>query len=241
MISWLLLESAAGERGLPWRDDFLSPRERQQLERLRFPRRRQEWWLGRYAAKVLLSRAEPTLAARPFSAVDILPEGGGAPVAFVDDEPLPGVLSISHRAGLAFVAWQPAGGELGVDVELVEPRPSSFETDYLTAQEQEALTRVPDSQRALAVTLFWSLKEAALKALRQGLRLDTRQVEVNLPELGTGGQAWQSCVVINPALSRRWQGYWRGWGKAVLTVVTDLKEPQLEQVGYLVATESGWQ
>ncbi len=234
MIFWLLLESAIGEESCPWRTDFLSAREWERFEGLHFPRRRREWLLGRYAAKALLSRVEADLTDRPWSTIEILNEESGAPVVLVNGQPREGTLSISHRAGLAFVAWKPDGRELGVDIERIEERRQVFEEDYFTAVEREALSRSPVDLRTLAVTLLWSLKESALKALHKGLRLDTRQVEVALPDSLLPACDWRPCVLSFAEASLSWLGHWRRWSDYVLTVVSSEEQPTLKAAGYLV-------
>jgi 4'-phosphopantetheinyl transferase superfamily protein len=67
---------------------------------------------------------------------------------------------------------------LSSDLEIIEPRSDAFAADYFTAEEQALVAQAcaPDRLRLLA--LIWSGKESALKALREGLRLDTRCVIV---------------------------------------------------------------
>ncbi len=234
MVFWFLLESAMGGGGLPWQADMLSARERERYERLRFPRRQREWLLGRYAAKVLLSRVEEDLAGRSLAEIEILNEESGAPFVVVDGERRAGTLSISHRAGLAFVAWDPCGGLLGVDVERVEARFPGFEEDFFTDRERAALSVFLDERHVLGVTLVWSLKEAVLKALRQGLRLDTRRVEVRLPPTFPVAQDWQACGVSVVTKPQYWYGCWRRWGDYVLTVATGEARPRLRAAGYML-------
>jgi hypothetical protein len=62
----------------------------------------------------------------------------------------------------------------------VEARSEGFIADYLSADEQALVARTSPAERSALVTLFWSAKESALKALRTGLRLDTRCVTVEL-------------------------------------------------------------
>ena len=71
-----------------------------------------------------------------------------------------------------------SGAELGCDLEIVEPRSDAFIADYFTAEEQALIERTSAADRSLLLALLWSAKESALKALRAGLRLDTRSVIV---------------------------------------------------------------
>jgi len=67
---------------------------------------------------------------------------------------------------------------MGCDLEIIEPRADSFVADYFTAEEQKMVAGADATDRDLRVTLLWSAKESALKALGEGLRMDTRCVAV---------------------------------------------------------------
>jgi len=112
------------------------------------------------------------------AAIELRPDAWGAPWAFFADRPAPVALSLSHRGGRAVCAVAAPGALLGCDLELAELRHNAFVTDYFTAEEQALIARVPDAQRWSVLALLWSAKESTLKALRVGLRLDTRQVAV---------------------------------------------------------------
>ena len=68
-------------------------------------------------------------------------------------------------------------------------------------------------------TLLWSAKESALKALREGLRRDTRSVRVRLLDGGFDGTGWSALRVECAATSRLFSGHWRRIGSEVFTVV----------------------
>jgi 4'-phosphopantetheinyl transferase len=93
---------------------------------------------------------------------------------------IPVEISLSHRNGTAVCAIGPRNASFGCDVELVENRDSVFVTDYFTPEEQEAVRQVPDRDQSRVITVIWSTKESALKALRTGLRLDTRSIAVQM-------------------------------------------------------------
>jgi len=103
-------------------------------------------------------------------------------------------LSLSHREGIGICAAAPEDVALGCDLELVEPRSEAFTAGYFTAEEQKTISGSPAALRDLLVMVLLSAKESALKALRTGLRLDTRSVSAILhngfpsalhPEMGT--------------------------------------------------------
>ena len=68
------------------------------------------------------------------------------------------------------------------------------------------------------VTLVWSAKESMLKALRTGLRLDTRWVAVDQPAAAGPGR-WRPLTVRHPATGRAAHGWWRHDAGRVLTMV----------------------
>jgi 4'-phosphopantetheinyl transferase len=160
--------------------DFLSASEIDTYAGLRFPKRRHEWLLGRWTAKQLLRRSIEAYCDLPLPAISVAADPDGAPYLAVEGEGrLPASLSISHRAGRAFCALSPTiSPSIGVDLEQIEPRSAAFVHDFFTADEAARVWDCPDSDRDTLVTVIWSAKEAMLKALREGLRLDTRLVEI---------------------------------------------------------------
>jgi 4'-phosphopantetheinyl transferase len=217
-VRWLLLARA----DLPFGEAWLAPAERDRLAGLHVPKRRAEWLLGRWTAKqAVLASLPQALAAAD---VEIRAAHDGAPEVLLEGRPAPLAVSLSHRAGLALCTVAPAGTALGCDIELVEPRSDAFVTDYLTAAERGLVERAGPSRGALAVTLVWSAKESALKALRAGLRLDTRDVVVALgqeepPAVSVPPGQWWPLAVGYPAGGRALAGWWRWDAEWVTTVV----------------------
>jgi phosphopantetheinyl transferase len=153
----------------------LSHSEVAALEALRFVQRRRKWLLGRVAAKRVIGDA---FGAAP-QAITIANEAWGAPYAEIEGQGrVERALSISHRAdwGLAAIG-DPGVVRLGVDIETVEPRDDCFIADFFTAEEVAAVGRA-GRDRDLAIARTWSAKEAALKALGVGLRVDTRAIRI---------------------------------------------------------------
>ena len=107
---------------------------------------------------------------------------------------------------------------LGCDLEVVEPRSGAFATDYFTAEEQELLAQASAADRFQLLALIWSAKESVLKALRVGLRLDTRCVAVD-PFVGqvSGGSAWRPLRANHNGTVLH--GWWRQTGNLVRTMV----------------------
>jgi len=146
---------------------------------MRFAKRRADWRLGRWTAKRSLSVCLD-VAAHPqvFSKMEIRAAPSGAPEAFFDNQPAAVVISLSHRSGIAICAVAMSGVELGCDLEMVEPRSDAFVADYFTVEEQALVAHASAADEPRLLALLWSGKESALKALRSGLRLDTRCVIV---------------------------------------------------------------
>jgi hypothetical protein len=122
--------------------------------------------------------------------MEILQAKDGAPDVFVGGYAAAVTISLSHSSGMAICAVAPPNTHLGCDVELVEPRSHEFVTDYFTAEEQAEVARASEERRDQVVTLFWSAKESALKALRAGLRLDTRSVIVDNQDPSLNHTQW---------------------------------------------------
>ena len=166
---------------VPIHNKWLAERELRCLERLRIPKRRDDWRLGRWTAK----RAVAAVLELPHDDTSLMnieiPAGSsGAPEVYVGHQPASVSISLSHRDGIAACAVAQSTIPLGCDLELVETRCTAFVRDYFTEKEQASMARGRGSERDWLVTLLWSAKESALKALRVGLRMDTRSVGVRL-------------------------------------------------------------
>jgi 4'-phosphopantetheinyl transferase len=199
------------------------------------PKRRRDWLSGRWTAKKLIqAHYAATAGLEPaLDSFTITQEPDGAPYAISCDPTLVGarsaesspvrlplVLSISHSHGYALCAVC-AGGEpapkLGADIELVERRDPAFAHDFFTAREQAAFAAVPARLADLMITATWSAKESVLKALRLGLRVDTRTVECFVTPAEP--HVWTPfCIELCPALGQKvpqaeplasFAGWWR--------------------------------
>lgn len=183
-VYWL--EQAESE--IPAHDQWLSVRDAACLGGLRFAKRRADWRLGRWTAKRALAiywkiPTDP----KTLSEIEIRPALSGAPEVFLADKPADVAISLSHRSGVAGCAIAKSGAMLGFDLEIAECRSEAFVRDYFAAEEQGLITRVHAADRSQLVALLWSAKESALKALRAGLRLDTRSVIVSPLAQDEGG------------------------------------------------------
>lgn len=169
------------ESDVPAENHWLSPGETRCLTAMRFAKRRTDWRLGRWTAKRALAACLQLPADLPALAnIEIRAASSGAPEVFLCNQRAPVTISLSHSAGAAICAVALSATSLGCDLETVEPRIATFAADYFTTNEQTLVEQTCAQDRPLLVTLLWSAKESALKALSVGLRLDTNSVEVSL-------------------------------------------------------------
>ena len=203
---------------MPLDDEWLGEGELAVLARLRFPKRRADWRLGRWTAKRAIARhLHLPCDAATLARIEVRPAPSGAPEAYVDGRAAELTLSLSHSGGVAFCALAAPGASLGCDVEQVAPRSRAFATDYFTVEEQDLAAG--SDQRDLMLTLLWSAKESALKALQCGLRSDTRSIAVVPGGLSpVSGEQWHSVTASNID-GRIFHGWWRSTGALVWTLV----------------------
>jgi 4'-phosphopantetheinyl transferase len=229
---------------VPTGDDWLGPAECEALGGLRVPKRRADWRLGRWTAKRALRSCPltaaavsavahddvggaPSAPASPGTSVlsslpglEIAAAEDGAPEARFGGRTLGLTLSLSHSGDRSLAVIAPAGIAVGCDVEKIEPRSEHFVRDYFTAAEVSTVAGVLPGARETVTTLIWGAKESALKALRVGLRFDTRSVHVSLPKTGIT-DSWQPIAVANEKGGRGFQGWSRQVNGFIEVVVYD--------------------
>ncbi len=213
MTGWLWQTHA----DVPSSDAWLSEAERARLAGLHRAGRRNDWRLGRWAAKRAVARflgqGEELAALR---ALEILPDEDGAPRVRLRGRPASVRLSLSHRAGAALCCVAETRIALGCDLELVEPRSAAFVAHWFAAGERARVRAAPATERAELANLIWSAKESASKLLHQGLRLDPRALVVEAPPHATAAE-WRPLAVRYGG--RGFEGWWRRRGGWVLTLV----------------------
>jgi 4'-phosphopantetheinyl transferase len=203
---------------VPPANDWLSRDETVRLKSLRFPKRRADWRLGRWTAK----RAVASYLGSPghrqdLAVIEIRPASCGAPEVLFAGNPAAATISISHSNGRAVCAVAVPDISLGCDLEIIEPRSDNFVADYFTAEEQELIARTPASERPRLSALLWSGKESALKAMRVGLRMDTRSVIVE----GIGHQTLGDWSPLHARCTHAltFEGWWQHTGNFMRTLV----------------------
>ncbi len=208
-------------------DEWLSPTEREAMSPRWVPKRRRDWRLGRWTAKRALARAGVRGVVesdvRSWACVSIRADESGMPRAFVADTSCGWNVSLSHSGEFGLCAIAEQCCVIGCDLEMIGRRGEEFVIDYFTAAERASVDRLDTAgERSRVVTVIWSAKESALKALGVGLRMDTRDVQVGLDTVvarPTGEAIWHPMVVCAP--DRRFNGWWRVDADRVTTIVAD--------------------
>jgi phosphopantetheinyl transferase len=209
-------ESELNSRPDDWRGR-LGDAELVELGRLRLPKRRAEWLAARLAAKQLYIRCHPKGAGVPEADLQVGKEDGGKPFLRMKGVGrLPGCLSMSHSQGKVFCALSHENSvQFGVDVERIEPRARGMIQDFFTAGEIAAIVNFKGHEHLFWMNLIWSAKEAFLKAIGCGLRMDTRTMEVLPDRREFPMSGWSSLRVHAPRITqnvwhvlfRREEGY----------------------------------
>jgi len=207
------------EADVPKEDSWLSAREVICLSGMHFVKRRTDWRLGRWTAKQALAaclHVPNHLSA--LAEIEVRAAPSGAPEVFVANQPAAFTVSLSHRAGLAACAVARTPVDLGCDLETIEPHGQAFVTDYFTAEEQLRIAQASAADQPRLVALLWSGKESTLKALRTGLRLDTRSVVVNPGGTSLHVSGWHP-LQVRYADAQAFHGWWRYSDSFLRTVV----------------------
>jgi 4'-phosphopantetheinyl transferase len=210
------------EQDVPCGDGWLSPDEKRRLSGMRFVKRRNDWILGRWTAKrTLAAHFELPSDRGSLARIEIRSADCGAPEPVLDNRPAPVIISLSHRSGAAMCAIGACGLELGCDLEVIEPRTDGFVADFFTEEEQAFIRRAPVSESTRFKALIWAAKESTLKALRAGLCLDTRSVNVRITTpiaLANDAVCWRPFDVCESG-GRLFQGWWQSDSILLRTIV----------------------
>lgn len=207
---------------VPADDAWLSDGECARLDAMLIAKRRADWRLGRWTAKSAIARyLRRSCDPRNLSHIELRPAPSGAPEVFFADQPAPVMISLSHRASTAACAVAEPGAALGCDLELIEPHSDAFVSDFFAAEEQALLSRALAAERNRLIALLWSAKESALKALRVGLRMDTRSVLVSPADslmYKSSSHSWRP-LHLRVVGGQCAEGWWQDDGSLVRTLV----------------------
>jgi len=168
------------------------------LRRFRFPKRYWEWFSGRIAAKCVLLHGPSPEAGRP-GEYTILPDGHGRPTVSctTSGTPAKNKISISHSSGYAVAI----GSTLpcGIDIQLITPQILRIQQRCSSTEEVALVSQVLQQDRASALTLIWTVKEALKKhkLSTEGGFFDSIRIEAISP--GAVPDNWAvSCQLERP-------------------------------------------
>ncbi len=190
---------------------YLGEQEKEIYQMLKFPKRKSEWLGARLLAKDLIRAVDKRWGKQELYEIEVLNEKSGAPILVVSGVlGNPGKVSLSHSNGVALCAYSPDDIQFGIDLERIESRSKEFVEDFFTMGEVDQAIKLPAERRDVFVTTMWSGKESVLKALSSGLRVDTRTVEVLLPDFSIEHKDWtklglRSSFIKNNSLDLVWR------------------------------------
>jgi 4'-phosphopantetheinyl transferase len=213
---------------VPDNDDWLSDNERLILAGMRFPKRRRDWLLGRWTAKRAICAYRMEKDAH-LPSLEIRAAEDGAPEAVWSGGPGNVSLSISHSNDRSLCAVGPHNIAIGCDLEYIEPREDNFVRDYFTPGEVSVWEQAPEAEKSLIVNLIWSAKESSLKAVRQGLRRDTRSIIIH-PDFRNREGVWKPWTGNCLESSRVFYGYWCAADGYIHTLASDYPASSPEQL-----------
>ena len=155
---------------------YLSLQEHALIKRMVSVRRQESFLRGRWAAKTGLLAffgGEPT-------AWDITPGVFGQPIVrYLGQDRPPVTLSISHSDSGALALIAPAAWPAAVDCELISSKNLQAIVGQMTKSEIEFSSVQTQVAYVTALTMMWSLKEAASKILGGGLAIDFTMLELS--------------------------------------------------------------
>lgn len=165
--------------------DILTEREIFCWQKIRVPKRKKEWLLGRYTAKLLLQSylqkdynneillTDVELLSKPNTKPEL--EIQGKHIVNTD-------LSLSHTANIAVAAITTKENfKVGVDIEKTRKLDEKVCKYFLSDVELAQIKNNPLEKDRL-ITILWTLKEATLKALRIGLNGSLKGITIDISD-----------------------------------------------------------
>ena len=177
------------------REDWLTPSELTLWQSFPSQRRQADWLAGRLALKQLI---QEQFGLAPLACT----VGRDGPAPRLDGTISDLTISLSHSNGWGAASWEWASrGAVGVDFQYHRAEHPRLAARVLTAAEQAQISPETDA------LLFWSLKEAAIKARRQRWGRALRELEVTLTGPGTASIA----LAGEPPLTATYVRLPEGW------------------------------
>ena len=155
--------------------DALPEDERKRAERLRFDRHRERFIVCRGRLREILSGYSKGLP----KTIRFRKGPGGKPAVNEDNPEIR--FNLSHSGGHALYAVA-YGREVGVDVEVVRPKPkaAALVGRFFSTNEKAAFQKLQPHEEKAAFFAGWTRKEAYVKAVGKGLRFPLDRFDVSL-------------------------------------------------------------
>ena len=182
-----------------WAGAALGPRERAGLAQCRSPVRQLSYLSGRFAARLAVAGY---FEGHPETRFEITAGVFNQPIVRCDRQEPPAV-TISHAGEFAVAIAHDHGHLMGVDVERTRSIDHALLETILTAAEQRLLAPVPDRAEAV-LTGAWTIKEALSKALRCGLTVPLRLLELGRVDIAADGSLQSEFVNFTQFKCRTW-------------------------------------
>jgi 4'-phosphopantetheinyl transferase len=197
---------------VPDNEDWLSEKEQALVSGLRFPKRRNDWRLGRWTAKRACCMYQ-SIPERSMPEMDVMASEDGGPDIYIRGGCASVSISISHSHGRGFCVTAPGSFAVGCDLEWTEYESPDFFDDYFLQEETRFCREAPEAIKSVSGYLIWSAKESCLKVLREGLRRDTRSVriDVGLENVKDSWNPWTGHCVETSILFHGWWSFKDGF------------------------------
>lgn len=145
---------------------LLGDEELTRMEKFHFPEHRHLYLVSHLLLRTTLSRYSHFLP----KSWQFVTNDHGKPRLDPDAGSIPLCFSLSHTKGLSVVGVT-REGEIGVDVEQARRSVNAAELSrrFFSQEENAALEELPPSRLQAQFPLYWTLKEAYIKALGRGL------------------------------------------------------------------------
>jgi 4'-phosphopantetheinyl transferase len=145
---------------------LLGKEEMNRMEKFHFPEHRHSYLVSHLLLRTTLSRYSELLP----KSLRFIQNGHGKPRLDTGLGATPLCFSLSHTKGISVVGVT-RGREIGVDVEQAERsvRAAELSRRFFSPEENAALEKLPPGHLQEQFPLYWTLKEAYIKALGLGL------------------------------------------------------------------------
>lgn len=175
------------------RTDWLDTTEMGRVGRLKKRGDRQRFLTSRVLLKTMighLSDCDPALVRLSYDCPGCS-RPHGRPIVVEPRAAVRWHVSLSHAGRYVMTAATDVG-PVGVDVEQVAAtRFDGFDDVALTPAERAEVERYAPAEQAWARAVYWSRKEAVLKAIGLGLSVDPRTLQMSAPHLPAALTAWR--------------------------------------------------